>query len=125
MSDDPLDKLIGARVRARRTLQGVSQEKLAAACNLTFQQIQKYEAGKNRISGSMLVHIARALACPVAMFFEGLEQGDADFSELDLSADAIKIGKRFDAISDPYVKEIMVKTLGAFERAPARETADG
>jgi transcriptional regulator with XRE-family HTH domain len=55
---DPIDVLVGARVRVVRKQQGLSQTKLADALNLTFQQIQKYERGSNRVSASMLVHIA-------------------------------------------------------------------
>jgi transcriptional regulator with XRE-family HTH domain len=71
-SPNPIDLHVGARVRMRRRIRGVSQEKLALALGLTFQQIQKYERGANRISASKLYEIATTLQAPIAYFFEGL-----------------------------------------------------
>lgn len=71
-SPNPIDLHVGARVRMRRKLLGVSQEKLADALGLTFQQVQKYERGANRISASKLFEISRFLGVPPAYFFEGL-----------------------------------------------------
>ena len=70
-SANPVDLHVGARIRMRRRLQGVSQEKLAEALGLTFQQVQKYEKGTNRIGASRLQQISRTLQVPVAFFFEG------------------------------------------------------
>lgn len=69
---NPIDLHVGARVRSRRKFLGVSQERLANALGLTFQQVQKYERGTNRISASKLFEISRALGTPVAHFFQGL-----------------------------------------------------
>src|SRR5580698_8757948 len=69
---NPIDLHVGARIRLRRRMQGVSQEKLADALGLTFQQVQKYERGANRVSASKLYEIAAALRAPVAYFFDGL-----------------------------------------------------
>src|ERR1019366_10677585 len=66
----PVDMHVGARVRLRRTLLGMSQEKLGTAVGLTFQQIQKYERGANRIGASRLFDMARALDVPVQFFFD-------------------------------------------------------
>ena len=71
-SANPIDLHVGARVRARRKVIGMSQEQLAAALKLTFQQIQKYERGANRISASKLYEIAVALQVPISHFFAGL-----------------------------------------------------
>jgi transcriptional regulator with XRE-family HTH domain len=68
----PIDIHVGARVRLRRTLLGMSQEKLGSAIGLTFQQIQKYERGANRIGASRLFDMARALDVPIAFFFEDI-----------------------------------------------------
>ncbi|EGF92448.1 helix-turn-helix family protein [Asticcacaulis biprosthecium C19] len=68
-----VDLHVGARVRLRRKLLGLSQDGLAARIDLTFQQVQKYERGSNRISASKLYEIAQALQCKVEHFFEGLE----------------------------------------------------
>jgi transcriptional regulator with XRE-family HTH domain len=69
---NPVDLHVGLRVRLRRRALKMSQEKLAESLGLTFQQVQKYERGSNRISASKLYEIARALRAPVAWFFEGL-----------------------------------------------------
>ena len=68
-----VDKRLGARVRARRLELEFSQERLASLIGVTFQQIQKYELGTNRISAARLLLIARALDAPVSRFFEGIE----------------------------------------------------
>lgn len=68
---NPTDKHVGARVRMRRMMLGMSQEKLGDALGLTFQQVQKYEKGTNRIGASRLQQIAQILQVPVAFFFEG------------------------------------------------------
>lgn len=69
---DPVDVHVGARLRAMRLGKGLSQTALANAVGVTFQQIQKYEKGVNRISASMLYGIARALAVSLTAFFDGL-----------------------------------------------------
>lgn len=74
---NPIDRHVGSRVRMRRMLAGVSQEKLGEALGLTFQQVQKYEKGANRISASRLQQIAKKLDVPVSFFFDGAPSGDA------------------------------------------------
>lgn len=69
---NPIDLHVGARVRMRRKVLGISQEALADALKLTFQQIQKYERGANRISASKLYEIAKTLQISVTFFFDGL-----------------------------------------------------
>ena len=72
---NPVDIHVGTRVRLRRKQLGVSQERLAEALGLTFQQVQKYERGANRISASKLWDTAGFLAVPIAFFFDGLKEG--------------------------------------------------
>ena len=67
-----VDLHVGARVRIRRKMLGLSQERLADAIKLTFQQVQKYERGSNRVSASKLYEIAKTLQVPVSYFFDGL-----------------------------------------------------
>jgi transcriptional regulator with XRE-family HTH domain len=69
-----VDMHVGTRVRLRRTLLGMSQEKLAEAIGLTFQQVQKYERGGNRISASRLFDLSRVLDVPVSFFFDGMDE---------------------------------------------------
>jgi transcriptional regulator with XRE-family HTH domain len=73
----PIDVHVGSRVRLRRTLLGMSQEKLGEALGLTFQQIQKYERGVNRIGASRLFDLARVLDVPIGFFFDDMP-GDAN-----------------------------------------------
>ncbi len=71
MSPKPVDKHVGQRLRQRRGAQGLSQMKMAEALGLSFQQVQKYERGVNRISASTLYEAARCLKAPVGYFFDG------------------------------------------------------
>ena len=71
-SPNPIDKHVGSRVRMRRMMLGISQSTLADAIGLTFQQVQKYEKGTNRMGASRLQHIAQLLQVPVPFFFEGV-----------------------------------------------------
>lgn len=73
----PVDVHVGKRIRHRRWLLGMTQQHLADAVGIKFQQIQKYETGMNRVSASRLWDIAATLDVPVAFFFEGLDGGEA------------------------------------------------
>ena len=84
-SPDPMDIALGAAVRVRRRTLGISQESLAEQCGVSFQQIQKYENGANRISFSRLVQIARALRCRVTDLMDVLDEPDREMGE-DLNA---------------------------------------
>ncbi|MGA0603341.1 helix-turn-helix domain-containing protein [Caulobacter sp. KR2-114] len=99
-SPNPVDLHVGARVRMRRRLRGVSQEKLAESLGLTFQQVQKYERGANRISASKLYEIAASLQTPVAYFFEGL----ADPSAIEGGGDGVS--------SEQLVHDFLMTTEG-------------
>lgn len=71
---NPIDVHVGGRVRLRRTLLGMSQEKLGEAIGLTFQQVQKYERGANRIGASRLFDLSRVLDVPVSFFFDDMSE---------------------------------------------------
>jgi transcriptional regulator with XRE-family HTH domain len=77
---NPVDAHVGNRLRVRRTLLGLSQEKVGEAMGLTFQQVQKYERGANRIGASRLWDMSRVLDCPVSYFFEEMDDRTADAS---------------------------------------------
>jgi transcriptional regulator with XRE-family HTH domain len=85
-SPNPIDVHVGLQIRLRRKELKISQEKLAEALGLTFQQVQKYERGANRVSASKLYEIARALQVPIGWFFEGLS--DPTGERIDGEADA-------------------------------------
>ncbi len=74
MAGNPVDTYVGSRVKLRRTLLGMSQEKLGVALGLTFQQVQKYERGANRIGASRLYRLAQVLDVPIGYFFDGYDE---------------------------------------------------
>ena len=82
---DPVDIYVGARLRLRRNLAGMSQDQLGSASGLTFQQIQKYERGANRMSASRLYQLSKILNVPVAWFFEDMPQTSAIKNPQELS----------------------------------------
>jgi transcriptional regulator with XRE-family HTH domain len=88
-----IDVHIGALVRGHRRASGMSQDELAQRLGVSFQQIQKYESGENRISTTKLVQVARALSIPIAALFEGLD-GD------DLTADPLALFCKLDGAAD-------------------------
>jgi transcriptional regulator with XRE-family HTH domain len=116
---DPIDKHVGSRVRMRRMMMEMSQEKLGDAIGLTFQQVQKYEKGTNRIGASRLQQISQALQVPVAFFFEGaptpgpaLIAGDAPspsyVSEFLATSDGLALTKAFMQIKDTKLRRRIV-----------------
>lgn len=108
---NPVDLHVGAKVRTRRKFLGLSQSDLADAIGLTFQQVQKYERGSNRISASKLYDISRYLKVPVSYFFDGYAEGETPdgFNESD---------------SEKFVHGFLMTTEGielaeAFPRVPS------
>jgi transcriptional regulator with XRE-family HTH domain len=131
-SASPIDHHVGARVRMRRMMLGLSQEKLGEALGITFQQIQKYEKGTNRISASKLQLISTLLQVPVAFFFEGLPlpqsetaepaaAGPADglsVAEIDsflASRDGLALTRAFVRIDDPKIRRSIVALVEQIE----------
>ncbi len=74
----PIDAYVGSRIRLRRTLLAMSQERLGDALGLTFQQVQKYERGVNRVGASRLFDISRVLDRPISYFFDDMPEGMAE-----------------------------------------------
>jgi transcriptional regulator with XRE-family HTH domain len=110
---NPTDVHVGARVRLRRTLLGMSQEKLGEAIGLTFQQVQKYERGANRVGASRLYDLSRVLDVPVAFFFEDMAPASSGASE---SSAAGEGAERTDA--DPMVKRETLELVRAYYKIP-------
>ena len=79
---NPVDKYVGSRVRMRRIMLGMSQEKLGEALGLTFQQVQKYEKGTNRVGASRIQQISEILQVPVSFLFEGGPSGTVEHRRL-------------------------------------------
>lgn len=117
---NPIDKHVGSRVRMRRMMVGMSQEKLGEHLGITFQQIQKYEKGTNRIGASRLQQISTVLGVPVAFFFEGAptigpegegfseEQSPAYVSDFLATSDGLTLTRNFMRIPDPKVRRRIV-----------------
>lgn len=129
-SPNTIDLHVGARVRMRRMMMSMSQEKLGEALDLTFQQVQKYEKGLNRIGASRLYQIARVLGVPVSYFYDGLEMPGLQQQEreqpalLDIdhlsTSEGIQLNSAYFAISDPALRQRLlelVKLLGGTNRA--------
>jgi transcriptional regulator with XRE-family HTH domain len=121
-SPHPIDVHVGARVRLRRMLVGMSQERLGEMIGVTFQQVQKYERGDNRIGASRLALIASTLGAEVGYFFENLNVKQADdlydagpdqaaVSAFLRSATGLKIAINFLRIRDPMVREGIVSLI--------------
>ena len=108
---DPIDIEVGARLRTRRKILGMSQTKLANALGLTFQQVQKYERGSNRVSASMLVRAARELEITVASLVGETHDGQPLKAEVFTSlrvTGAVELLTAFAAISDADLRKSIV-----------------
>ncbi|QFR34069.1 helix-turn-helix domain-containing protein [Ancylobacter sp. TS-1] len=131
-SPNPIDKHVGSRVRMRRMMIGMSQEKLGENLGITFQQIQKYEKGTNRIGASRLQHISQVLAVPVSFFFEGApnlsgvtggfaeDASPAYVSDFLASSEGLALTRAFLKIADSKVRRRIVDLVEALaEETPA------
>ena len=119
-SPNPIDKYVGLRIRMQRLLMQMSQQKLAGSLGLTFQQVQKYEKGTNRVGASRLQHIASILRVPVAFFFEGAPAGPGEkraspaapvpdyVSGFLATTDGLALLKAFTRVDDPKLRRSIV-----------------
>jgi transcriptional regulator with XRE-family HTH domain len=107
---NPTDVHVGSRVRLRRTLLGMSQEKLGEAIGLTFQQVQKYERGANRVGASRLYDLSKVLDVPVSFFFE--EMAPAGSAEARSGGEADRQG------ADPMLKRETLELVRAYYKIP-------
>lgn len=125
---NPIDKHVGSRVRMRRVLLGMSQEKLGEALNLTFQQVQKYEKGTNRIGASRLQQIAGTLNVPPSFFFDGApafdgggetthaavaEHGSAYIVDFLSTTEGLLLNRAFARIHDTKVRKRIIDLVTA------------
>ena len=128
-SPNPIDKHVGARVRMRRMMISMSQEKLGEKLGITFQQIQKYEKGTNRIGASRVQQIANVLGVPVSFFFEGAPVPDGSIggftesaspayvSDFLATSDGLALTKAFMKVSDSKVRRRIVDLVEALATA--------
>jgi len=115
---NPVDIHVGSRVRLRRTLLGMSQEKLGEALGLTFQQVQKYERGVNRIGSSRLYRLSQVLDVPVSFFFDDMP------TAVDQAAPGLAEAPVNGFEKDPMIKRETLELVRAYYRitdAPARK----
>ncbi|NSZ66987.1 helix-turn-helix domain-containing protein [Agrobacterium tumefaciens] len=125
---DPIDVHVGTRIRLRRTLLGMSQDRLGTSLGITFQQIQKYERGMNRVGASRLQLMANILNVPVSFFFDdapshndnapaAIGRPKADYTNQFLvSSEGLQLNRAFLKIQDPLVRRRIIelaKTLAA------------
>ena len=132
----PIDVHVGARVRLRRLMLGMSQDKLGEALGLTFQQVQKYEKGINRIGASRIFRLSEILAVPIQFFYDDFDgaaseapgmaesdPGDA-FMELLSSQEGVQLCRYFSEIRDPKVKKKVLELVRSIAENE-QETAAG
>lgn len=123
---NPIDIHVGSRVRLRRNMLGMSQEKLGENLGITFQQIQKYEKGTNRVGASRLQAIATILGVPVSFFFDdapgqenaggkGLSEDSSTAYVVDFlnSAEGLQLNRAFVKIADPKVRRKLIELVKA------------
>ena len=140
---NPIDIHVGSRVRLRRMLLSMSQEKLGDQMGLTFQQIQKYEKGTNRIGASRLHHISQILEVPVQFFFDdaplaaGQKEGQGGMSEPKMenflyefisTRDGLELIRAFVSIQDPKIRKRvvdLVRTLSSEDEATREPSRAG
>ena len=123
---NPIDIHVGSRIRLRRTMLGMSQEKLGESLGITFQQIQKYEKGTNRVGASRLQNISAILNVPVSFLFEdapgdqvggatGMAEASSSNYVVDFlsSAEGLQLNRAFVKIADPKVRRRLVDLVKA------------
>ncbi|MBU4531524.1 MAG: helix-turn-helix domain-containing protein [Hoeflea sp.] len=128
---NPIDIHVGSRVRLRRTMLGMSQEKLGEALGITFQQIQKYEKGTNRVGASRLQNISTILNVPVSFFFEdapgdpstgqpGMAEANSSNYVVDFlsSSEGLQLNRAFIKIPDPKVRRKLVDLVKSLASEP-------
>jgi transcriptional regulator with XRE-family HTH domain len=130
---NPVDKYVGSRIRMRRIMLGMSQEKLGESLGLTFQQIQKYEKGTNRVGASRLQQISEILQVPVSFLFEGGPGGvisanglseapsPAYVSDFLATSEGLALTRAFTRINDSKLRRSIVDLV---EQIATREQAD-
>ncbi len=132
---DPIDVHVGMRLRQRRTLLGMSQQRLAKSFGVSFQQVQKYERGANRISASRLHLLTQILDVPVTFFFEGIQNVDLPAPEAQAadpmqgagdddrmtSRETLELVRAYYKIDDPVVRKRLVDLARALGRGDLLE----
>lgn len=131
---NPVDIEVGARIKARRRILGMSQGKLAEALGVTFQQVQKYEKGTNRVGASRLQNVATILGVPVSYFFPDQSsgtQGDLtpnpgnEITAFLATNEGLDLNRAFALISSPVVRKRVVGLVKSISEAGLGEAGSG
>lgn len=133
MGGRPVDVYVGGRVRERRIMMGMSQRTLAEGIGLTFQQLQKYERGADRISAGRLFQISQLLEMPITYFFDGLDPrtgapaaGGADEHEPNISTrETLELMRAFHRIHDPHYRQLILDMVKGLEHVRGGNAQDG
>jgi len=124
---NPIDIHVGNRIRLRRTLLGLSQERLSCLLGLTFQQVQKYEKGMNRVSASRLWDISKVLEAPISFFYEDMDKDVANQSPRTFSvtdeANLFLADEDEEFNSDPMLRQETIELVRAYYKIPNRKAA--
>ncbi len=134
-SPNSIDIHVGSRIRLRRVMLGLSQEKLGDGLGITFQQVQKYEKGTNRVGASRLQHISELLDVHISYFFEDVPDSSQErvpvapsaLSQFLNSKEGVALAKAFSAIEDSRVRRRvleLVQSLGSHTEAEAPKNAE-
>jgi transcriptional regulator with XRE-family HTH domain len=122
---NPVDRHVGMRIRMRRKELGISQERLAGAVGITFQQIQKYERAANRVSASKLWELAQALGISIAYFYDGLTEMEADggsqrnsLQDFLLTPEGLELAACFPRIGSLRLRRKVLELVRALIEAP-------
>ena len=130
---NPIDVHVGSRIRLRRNMVSMSQEKLGEALGITFQQIQKYEKGTNRVGASRLQQISKVLGVPVSFFFEdapgdepanGMGEAQSSGFVVDFlsSSEGLQLNRAFARISDAKVRRKIIELVRTLADEPEAAT---
>ncbi len=131
---NPVDIEVGARIRTQRRILGMSQSKLAEALGVTFQQVQKYEKGTNRVGASRLQHMATILNVPVSYFFSGEHTSTSDgalpnpgneITEFLVTTEGLDLNRAFVRISSGLVRKRVVGLVKSLADADTDAAAQG
>jgi len=129
-SPDPVDRHVGARIRMRRLMLKISQTQLGDALGLSFQQLQKYEKGSNRVGASRLQHIASILQVPVSFFFEEVPVNRSEPAQISdapspesvtafvSTTDGLKLIRAFTSIKNTKIRRCIVQLVEHIVRPP-------
>jgi transcriptional regulator with XRE-family HTH domain len=135
---NPIDVHVGSRLRMRRMLVGMSQDKLGESLDLTFQQVQKYEKGSNRISASRLYDLSRILEVPVQFFFDDLPgsatanmvgtvkpAGSVEMIDFLSSSEGAQLVRSFSEISSPAVRRNILELVKSISHIDGAQSDQG